>query len=129
MSGQSLVLGLTQNDAAHLVVALQQYRKRCAVDHMPYPPALREMEGQVSSGVMRGQDGSTFAEALAALNSVSVSRELLDYRQAAQMLSCSLSTIKRRVAAGELTPVRNGGITRLKVDDLKAYIDRGASAC
>lgn len=122
-------MGLSPSDAAHLVVALQLYRKHCATDALPFPDGLAQMEATVSSGVMQGQAGSTFADVPTPAHSADVARDLVTYAQAARMLSCSLSTVKRRVRTGQLVPVRLGGTARLRIAAVRAFIDQGAQAC
>jgi len=53
-----------------------------------------------------------------------VSPKLLSYAATAQVLGVSERTVKRLVAAGDLTPVRIGGSARIRVEQLKDYIDR-----
>lgn len=51
---------------------------------------------------------------------------LLTYRESADRMNISLSTLRRRVAAGDLRPVRHGRITRLRVADIDAFHEGAA---
>jgi len=44
---------------------------------------------------------------------------------AAQLLDCSRNTIYNLIARGELRASKVGGLTRIKVDDLRALLERG----
>jgi len=47
---------------------------------------------------------------------------LLTLGEAAQALACSVATVKRRIAAGELPVVVDGRLRRVSEDDLRRYI-------
>ena len=49
----------------------------------------------------------------------------LNYHEAAQALGVSVSTVKRLVARGELTPCRDGKqIALIEVDEIRRYLHR-----
>lgn len=48
---------------------------------------------------------------------------LLTYAEASVYLGCSVKTVRRRVDAGQLVPVIDGGLRRITETDLRAYID------
>lgn len=48
--------------------------------------------------------------------------ELLTLPRVAELLSCSLATVKRRVAAGELPAYRDGRLVRVRGSDLDRYV-------
>lgn len=48
--------------------------------------------------------------------------KLLSLSEAAEILNCSLKTIRRRVDAGKLATIRDGGMIRVNPEDLKLYI-------
>lgn len=50
--------------------------------------------------------------------------QLLTLRQVAGRLQVSMSTIHRRIKAGELPTVRIGRSLRVRPEDLDAYIER-----
>jgi excisionase family DNA binding protein len=47
---------------------------------------------------------------------------LLTLPEAAAELSCSLATVKRRVATGTLPVVRDGRLVRMRATDLERYL-------
>lgn len=47
---------------------------------------------------------------------------LLSYAEAAAFLGCSVKTVRRRVAAGELPVVVDHGLRRITEPDLRAYV-------
>jgi excisionase family DNA binding protein len=47
---------------------------------------------------------------------------LLTYEAAAVVLALSVRTLKRRIAAGDVTPVMVGGLPRIRRADLDAYV-------
>jgi excisionase family DNA binding protein len=53
---------------------------------------------------------------------------LLTLDAAALVLGCSLKTVRRRIADGSLQAVRDHDRTKVRSDDLQAYIDNLARA-
>jgi excisionase family DNA binding protein len=47
---------------------------------------------------------------------------LFTLAEAADELRCSLATVKRRVAAGELAVFHDGRLVRVREDDLQRYV-------
>jgi excisionase family DNA binding protein len=76
------------------------------------------------SAVTTGQDGSTPMPALEEGHTGSVAPMLLDYEDVADALQVSASTVKRLVRAGELPAVKVARATRVRRDDLAAYVER-----
>jgi excisionase family DNA binding protein len=124
LTRSALILDLPPSATAHLVVAISEYRRRLRRDHITEPPELAVLAGSLLSRVSEGQAGSLLAERLPDRESAGVPRRLVNYGEAAEMLACSASTIKRLIAAEELTPVRIGGTPRLAIADLDALIER-----
>ena len=48
--------------------------------------------------------------------------ELLTLQDVAAKLRCSLGTVKRRVATGEIAVFRDGRLVRIREDDLQRYV-------
>jgi excisionase family DNA binding protein len=46
----------------------------------------------------------------------------LTYAEAARALGCSVSTVRRRVRAGKLPCYVDGGLRRIREDDLQHYV-------
>lgn len=51
--------------------------------------------------------------------------KLLSYKSAAEILDCSPSKVQKMCLKGELPIVKVGNETRIREEDLKAWIDRG----
>ncbi len=51
--------------------------------------------------------------------------KLLSYKAAAEILDCSPSKVQKMCLAGEIPIVKVGNETRIREEDLKAWIDRG----
>ena len=47
---------------------------------------------------------------------------LLALVQATAVLNCSVKTLRRRIAAGDLPVVRDGRLLRIHPDDLRRYV-------
>lgn len=47
---------------------------------------------------------------------------LLTLVQATAILNCSVKTLRRRIAAGDLPVVRDGRLLRIHPDDLRRYV-------
>ncbi len=118
-----LPLSLTADDELHLMLALIQYREVCRGDHVVCPPMVDRVVAQVSRRVTRGQECSTFDMGLPSAEHRSVENLLVTYSDAALMLAWSVSTLRRRVREGLLTPVRHGRAVRLRRTDLEHLIE------
>lgn len=123
-----MIVDISAEVAGHLAVAVRLYRQRAGHDGLRIPPELRDVEREMAARAMRGQQGTPLADLWESRNAEPAFGKLLTYQQAAARLNCSERTIKRRVATGELVPVRSGRVTRLLVTDVDDYIDnhRGA---
>jgi excisionase family DNA binding protein len=51
-----------------------------------------------------------------------VTGRLLTLEEAAERLGCSVKTVRRRVAAGELPTFRSGRLIRVRDEDLRRYV-------
>ena len=51
-----------------------------------------------------------------------MSARLLTLEEAAEQLACSTRTLRRRIDAGSLPAFRDGGLVRVRLDDLERYI-------
>lgn len=123
-----VLLNLSPTVAAHLTSAIHEYCERARLSYNSVPAELREIERSLADRAMWGQEGPSFDDLWRAHEAERVMPALLTYRQASVLLGVSERTVKRRVAAGTLTPVRDGGISRLRVTDLEAFIERSIGA-
>lgn len=48
---------------------------------------------------------------------------LLTLAEASVVLGCSVKTVRRRIAAGDLVPVIDGGLRRITEQDLRVFIN------
>lgn len=115
-------------DAWVLMAALAAYKVtwqgkvRC-------PRVVDSTIAQVTQRLATGHRGSEVAPALPNANTGPMPRPLLDYSDAAALLGISLATLKRRVADGVFTPVRNGRRVHLRRTDLERFINNGGTPC
>lgn len=58
-----------------------------------------------------------------------MARQLLTYSEAAGQLGCSVSTLRRRVGTGDLPAFVDGGLRRIRDDDLRRYIAERVRRC
>lgn len=49
---------------------------------------------------------------------------LLSLKETRAVLGCSIKTLRRRIAAGEITFIRDGRLIRVHPDDLRRYIQQ-----
>jgi excisionase family DNA binding protein len=47
---------------------------------------------------------------------------LLTLADATEVLNCSVKTLRRRIAAGELPAIRDGRMVRIHPDDLRRFV-------
>ncbi len=108
--------------ARHLAQALTRHRLRVERDGGAVPESVLVLERLARFRVTAGQDGSEISGSAPSVDDHGVTPRLLTYRQAADALVCSESTVKRLVAAGELPCVHIGGAVRVRVSDLDRYV-------
>lgn len=108
--------------ARHLEIALHTHRARVERDGGAVPDALCLIERLARFRVTGGQGGSGFGVPAARLDAQGMTPQLLTYRQAADVLASSESTVKRLISRGDLPAVRIGGAARVRVADLDAYV-------
>jgi len=108
--------------ARHLATALGAHRVRVERDGGAVPDAVLLLEHLARFRVTQGQDGSAFGGSDAGADDRVVTQRLLTFRQAGDALACSESTVKRLVAAQELTAVKIGGAVRVRIADLDEYV-------
>ena len=107
--------------AAHIAVALAEWRKRCARDRVELPSAYHLL-AEFFFRFTTVQDGSSFGDWPTCSHDGAV--VLLTIPAAAELLSVSTSTVKRLVARGELPSVKIEGARRIHKADLEDYAAR-----
>ncbi len=108
--------------ARHLAQALRTHRVRVERDGGAVPESVLVLERLARFRVTAGQDGSGNGGSAPSVDDHGVTQRLLTYRQTADALVCSESTVKRLVAAGELPCVHIGGAVRVRVSDLDRFV-------
>lgn len=130
MTPRELRLSLTADDEMHLMLALIQYRATCRDKRKLCPPMLERVVAQLSRRVTEGQEGSTFDVVSQDAHDQSMSSPppLVTYAEGARLLTCSVSTLKRRIRSGALEPVQisERGV-RLRRTDIERLIENGAA--
>lgn len=118
-----VILDLSEAVSDHLTVAIHLYIAKATEAGVRVPAELRQVAAVMAARASRGHRVSP-VDVPPAPRNPEVVRKLVSYTEAAEMLSCSVSTVKRRVAAGQFRPVRDGGIVRLRINDLDDFINR-----
>jgi excisionase family DNA binding protein len=125
VTGEAFFVALSDEACLHLALAIRSHRNARRARWEAVPAELVTLETALSSRLSRGQDSPSLAVPGAVVESSDVSPELVvTQAQAAQRLRCSLSTIKRRVKAGDLRVSRVGGLVRIRIQDLDAYLNQ-----
>lgn len=138
MTAGPLLLDVTPALAGHIATAIRVHREWAVRAGLQVPAGLLEVESHLASRAMRGQTGTPLDSLWEVRDGHLVTPRLLTYEDTARALSCSVRTVKRLVAAGELRAVRVGGGARIRVSDVDAYVAAlsptttsrtGATAC
>lgn len=101
----------------------QQYRRNGAVA----PDGLLEFVSVISFGVTQGQAGSAPAQTRRTEQIEPMTPRLVTYETAADLLAISVSTLKRRIVAGDFHPISIGGAARIRVAEIDDYIAAAAA--
>lgn len=120
--------GASTEDLIHLVRAIQTYRVAALRAGQAIPPGLLAIEHSVSQRAIGGQTGPKVGTASVDRDAGQMDKELFSYTAAAHRLGYSLRTFKRRIAAGDIVPVRDGRMARIRRADLDAFIDQHQGA-
>jgi excisionase family DNA binding protein len=108
---------VSADDAARLAFvakALAEFRDRCAVNGAAMPLGL-----EAALAVATGRQAAPLL-----VSTVDDPHTVaMTYRDAAARLGVSERTVDRLIAAGELVAVDIGGCARVRLTDLRAYVD------
>ncbi len=74
--------------------------------------------------VMPVQGGPSSAQGDDEADDATVTPLLLRLERTAEALDCSPTTVKRLVRCGDLPAVKVGGSTRIRVEDLRAFVEQ-----
>jgi len=108
--------------AAHFAHALDQEVEWCRRNGLRLPDGWDALR-MLAFGLLKGQDGSTFDGVAGPVEADPMTPEALSLQAVSAVLSCSLSTTKRLVAAGDLPAIRLGRSVRVRRTDLDAYLE------
>lgn len=111
---------------AYVIDALRRQEARHRMNRWPVPSGVADLISDIGFEVSRGQRGSTLANGHADQQIEVIRPVAVSYETAAAMLEVSVSTIKRLIQKGELTPLAFGGARRLRVADVEALVATGA---
>lgn len=118
---QLLVAGFTANDALFIREALRVYMRHCRRIGERVPPAVQALQRQIS--VMSSHVESPPPPPHRGVDPEHMTVRVVTKTGAAELLSCSVSTVDRLIRAGDLTTVQLGpGCTRIRVADINAYL-------
>ncbi len=117
-----LIVSFSTELLAFVVHALREHQKLYTRNGMQVPAGVADVVAALTSGATVGQSVPPLEADGDSREIGPVSPRLVTYATAAQMLACSHRTVKRLVAAGALNTVRVGGLSRLRVADIDAYI-------
>jgi len=119
-----LLLTMSAEVAGHVTIALQQHRKWARTAGLAVPDELDHLERALAIRARRGQTGTPVEDLWSVRHAQTMTPRLLTYAATATVLGVGERTVKRLVAAGDLTPVRIGGSSRVRVEDVDDYIAR-----
>jgi excisionase family DNA binding protein len=114
--------------AGHVATAMATHAKSMRSAGIALPVGFPELLAVFTLRAREGQRVPTAAVFAAGGDPEPVDELIVSYDRAAAMLSCSVRTVKRLAAAGELPVVRIGALPRLRVRDIEAYVARAAGA-
>jgi excisionase family DNA binding protein len=115
----AVLLVVDDTTVRHLAAAVAAHRRRLRLDGVPVPAALTEL--MAAFQVRSGQDGSAFAD-LDGANDTPDMALTLDYREAAELLGVSESTVKRLVTDRKLPAVSIGRSKRIRAEDARRFV-------
>lgn len=104
---------------AHVAVALEHHLHRCREQAVTVPPSLVELR----DWAVVVQRGLSSPDPLPPSDDAPVVGVLLRLPEVAERLSCSLTSVKRLIAAGDLPVVHLLGQRRVRTTDLDAFVE------
>lgn len=125
-----LLIDVDAELAGHLSVAIRVYRNRASRAGINTPKPMAELEKVLAARASEGQRGTPVAhlwsvaktDPMICLEGAGGTR-LVGYAGAAELLGCSVRTVKRLVASGALPVVRLGDrLPRVQVGDIERLI-------
>lgn len=130
--GSDLGFILTSSAVRIIAAALEFYRRELAKNGRPANIEITSLARQfiaLGSGqeVIGGHRGSLFAPLASAPDGGDMEGPLLSRPDAAEFLGVSVSTLKRREAAGLVSALRHGRVVRYRTTDLIEHMKAGST--
>jgi excisionase family DNA binding protein len=121
MPGAPLILDVPRTLSGHLSVALGNHLTWLRRNGYSVPDGLAELQTLFRCKASESQEKPNGAVALE-LVEPRLDPLVLTYEEVARMLCCSPRSVGRLVSSGALPTVKVGGLARVRVDDLNAYV-------
>jgi excisionase family DNA binding protein len=110
---------------SHIAAALVAHDRRLQLEGTATPPMVADLTRLLLECVRVRHDATALYAVAMPVNDPDMSVPLLvTKREAARLLSVSMRTVERLIAAGRLPVVHVEGASRIRVDDLRTYVDR-----
>lgn len=122
-----MIVAVSPRLAGPLAVAIAGLRRWYTPPDPQVRHDLAQLESAMRLAANEGHSGSGFDPAEIAGQARAMKPLLATFDAAAGSLSCSGSTIKRLVGAGELTAVGKGRGARITVSSMEAYVARASA--
>lgn len=125
--GTTVVMTPSTEDAAFIILALRAHAETYRRNGITVPTGVSQFEAHLASGVTAGQASSTSDRRLRTEQIEVMTPRLVRYDTAAELLDISVSSLKRRITAGDLHPISIGGASRIRVAEIDDYINTQTS--
>ncbi len=116
----ALVLAPSTEGAAFVIGAIREHARRFKINGAVVPPEVWELEALLTSGVTQGHAVPTSAASPRSEQVEVMTPRLVTYETAADLLSISVRSLKRRIQDGQLHPIAIGGASRIRVAEIDA---------
>ncbi|WP_157682767.1 helix-turn-helix domain-containing protein [Nocardioides scoriae] len=123
MDTSPLVLRLSGELLAYVVDALRNHARLYKANGMSQPSGVDGLVSALAFRASEGQPGTSNAGGCDHGQVEAVKPRLVSYDTAASMLDCSTRQVKRLVSDRTLRPVLVGGLRRLRISDIDAFIE------
>ena len=115
-----MILDPDRELAGHLAVSMRKHRQWAAQQRLRLPAEWADLEKIFTLRATEGQPGTSLEDLWTFRESRFMEPKLMTYDEAASVLACSVRQVKRLVSAGDLTPIKLGGLSRLRVADVES---------
>lgn len=116
---------MSAQDAVHLARALKFYRKYMHKQGAAVPASFAAYEAELSERAVNRQEPPSLDARPRAMNSGPVPLPcLLTIGETGHAMHLSTRTVERRIADGSIPAVKIGRLTRVRREEITAYINR-----